>query len=47
MQQKENFAFQGILTVYKEKFDLVKSVKDGAKIELPFLQDIDFPERKV
>ena len=47
MQQKENFAFQGILTVQKERFDVVKWVKNGAKRELHFLGDIDCIERKV
>ena len=37
MQQKENLAFQGILTVQKEKFDLVQWVKHAAKRELHFL----------
>ena len=47
MQQKENFVFQGILPVQKERFDLVKSVKHAAKKELCFLGDIDWIERKV
>ena len=47
MQQKENFAFSGILTVYKERFDLVKWVKHAAKKELQFLGDLDYIERKV
>ena len=47
MQQKENFAFQGILTVQKESFDLPKWVKHEAKRELRFLWNIDCIERKV
>ena len=47
MQQKENCTFQGILTVYKERFDLGKWVKRAAKRELPFLGDIDCIERKI
>ena len=47
MQQKENFAFQAILTVQKESFDLLKWVKHAAKRELQFLGDIDCIERKV
>ena len=47
MQQKENFAFQGILTVQKESSDMVKWVKHAAKRELHFLRDIDCIERKV
>ena len=47
MQQKENFAFSGILTVEKETFNLVKWVKNAAKRELPFLGDIYCIERKV
>ena len=41
MQQKENFAFKGILTVQKERFDLVKWLKHEAKKELHFLGYID------
>ena len=47
MEQKENRPFQGILTVQKESFDLVKWVKHAAKSELRFLGDIDCIERKV
>ena len=47
MQQKEKFAFQEILIVQKERFDLVKWVKHKAKRELHFLGDIDCIERKV
>ena len=47
MQQKENFPFQAILTVQKERFDLVKSVKHAAKRELPLLCDIGCTERKL
>ena len=47
MQEKENFAFQGILTVQKERFDLVKWVKHAPKRELRFLGDIDCIERTV
>ena len=47
MQQKENCTFQGILTVQKERFDLVKWVKDTETRELRFLGDIDCIERKV
>ena len=47
MQQNENFAFQGLLTVQKERFDMVKWVKHAAKGELLFLGDIDCVERKV
>ena len=47
MQEKENFAFQGMLTVQKESFDLVKWVKHAGKRELRFLGDIDCIERKV
>ena len=45
MQQKENFAFQGILTVQKERFDVVKWLKDPAKRELGFLGDIECIEK--
>ena len=45
MEQKENFTFQGILTVQKESLDLVKWVKDAAKREHPFSGDIDCIER--
>ena len=45
MQQKENFVFQGILTVQKGRFDLVKWVKHATKRELRFLGDIDCIER--
>ena len=45
MQQKENFAFKGILTVQKERFDLVKWLKHEAKKELHFLGYIDSIER--
>ena len=41
MQQKENFAFKGILTLQKERFDLVKWLKHEAKKELHFLGYID------
>ena len=47
MQQKENFAFLGILTLKKERFDLVKWVKHAAKRELCFLGDIHSKKRKV
>ena len=47
MQQKENFAFQGILTVEKESFELVNWVKLATERELRFLGDIDCIERKV
>ena len=47
MQPKENCSFYGILTVQKERFDLVKWVKHAAKRELRFLGDIDSIERKV
>ena len=47
MQQKENFAFKGILTVQTERFDLVKWLKHEAKKELQFLGDLDYIERKV
>ena len=46
MQQKENFAFQGILTVQKEWFNLIKWVNHPVKRELRFLGDIDCRERK-
>ena len=36
MQQKENFAFQGRLTVQKGRFDLVQWVKHAAKTQLRF-----------
>ena len=45
MQQKENFPFQGILTVQKERFDMVNPVKHAGKRELRFLGDIDCIER--
>ena len=47
MQANENFAFQRILTVQKETFDLLKWVKQAPKRELRFLGDIDSIERKV
>ena len=47
MLEKENCTFQGILTVQKERFDLVKWVKHAAKRELRFLGDIDCTEIKV
>ena len=47
MQQKENFAFQAIQTVQKERFDMVKWVKHGVKREHHFLGDTDSIERKV
>ena len=47
MQQKQNFTFYGILTVQKERFEVVKWVKHAAKGELRFLGDIDCIERKL
>ena len=47
MQQKENFAFERIFTVKKERFHQVKWVKHAAKRELHFLGNIDCIERKV
>ena len=47
MQQKENFTFQAIWTVQKERFDVVKWVKHAGKRDLPFLGDIDCIERMV
>ena len=46
MQQNENFAFQGLLTVYKEMFDLVNWVKHAPKRELRFLGDIDLQKER-
>ena len=45
MHQKENCTFWGTLTVQKERFDLVKWLKQEAKRELHFLGDIECIER--
>ena len=47
MHQKENWTFQGILAVQKERCDLVKWVKHATKSELRFLGDIDRIQKKV
>ena len=47
MQENENFRFDGIFTVQKESFDLLKWIKHAENRELSFLGDIDWIERKV
>ena len=47
MQENKNFRFDGIFTVQKERFDLVKWVKHASKKGLHFLGNLDYIERKV